>query len=280
VCHAAVVDHCVQPFGRMHSRAYWTNLLAGRVLAMLAGHRLEVCARRGQVALKISVDAQPLHIAADADLLLAHHGNIILRITAHDAGIAARATVHVDRHAPRIVLVLPVGEHRIVAVGLGVALALVGKTRIGLVLSQRCVANNPALADRLIAFERVIAVSLTAKELRPVVLEVALGHRNAPLAFQLPHRAHGIERRVRGANQISIEARAACDATRLPPIAQMHCDRVIGCPGATIKGAFTLRAFTVSSTMSSSSRPYLVKVAPETIAALSQLKLVIGLGSS
>ena len=45
-------------------------------------------------------------------------------------------------------------------------------------------------------------------------------------------------------------------------------------------GAFTLPLPTVSSTMSSSSRPSLVSVAPETMAALSQLRLVTGLGSS
>ena len=49
--HAAVVDHHVQAFRRVHRRAHRANLLAGSVLAVLAGHRLEVRPRSRQIAL-------------------------------------------------------------------------------------------------------------------------------------------------------------------------------------------------------------------------------------
>ena len=100
----------------MHRRAHRANLLAGRILAVLASHRLKVRPRRGQIALEVSIDAQPLHIAPDAHLLLAYHSDIIFRITADNARVAARATVHVDRHSPRVFLVLPVREERVALV--------------------------------------------------------------------------------------------------------------------------------------------------------------------
>src|SRR5580704_12751040 len=53
-----------------------------------------------------------------------------------------------------------------------------------------------------------------------------------------------------------------------------------GWPGATMTGALTRPLPTLISIMSSSSRFHLVSVAPETIAALSQLRFVTGLGSS
>ena len=156
--HAAVVDHHVQAFRRVHRGAHRANLLAGRVLAVLADHGLEVRARRGQIALEIGVDAQPLHVAADAHLLLAHHRNIVLGITAHDAGIAARAAVHVDRHGPGVGLVVrPVGEQRRIAGRRVVAFALVREIRIGLELVERGVADDAARTERLIGFERVVA---------------------------------------------------------------------------------------------------------------------------
>src|ERR1019366_4306249 len=108
--NAAVVDHGVEPLGRMHRGAHWANLLAGSVLAMLAIHRLKVRARRCQVAFKVRIDAQPLHVASDAHLLLADYGNVVLCVTAHDARVASRAAVHVDRHAPCVVGIRPVGE--------------------------------------------------------------------------------------------------------------------------------------------------------------------------
>src|SRR5215472_297047 len=110
--HATVVNHRIEAFGRMYRCADRTNLFARSVLTVLAGHRLEVRARRRQIAFVVRIDAQPLHVSADPDLLLADNRNIVLRVAGHDASVAAGTAVHVDRHAPLVAVVLPVGEQR------------------------------------------------------------------------------------------------------------------------------------------------------------------------
>ena len=150
----------------MDRRADRANLLARGVLAVLAGHRLEVRARRGQIAFEIGVDAQPLHVAADLHLVLADDGDVVLRVAAHDAGIAADAGVHVDRHAPGV-LVVAVGREQSSSSWLGsfVALAFVGEIRVLLELVERGVADNAA-RHRLIAFEGMRAAAIAAGETR------------------------------------------------------------------------------------------------------------------
>ena len=86
----------------MHRRAHRANLFAARILAVLARHRLEVRLRSMQIALEVRVDPQPLHVASNLHLLAPDNRNIVLRIAAHDAGIAAHAAVQVDRHPPRV----------------------------------------------------------------------------------------------------------------------------------------------------------------------------------
>ena len=48
----------------------------------------------------IAIDPQPVHLAAEQHLLLAHHRYVILRLTGDDARAAAGAGGQVDRHAP------------------------------------------------------------------------------------------------------------------------------------------------------------------------------------
>ncbi len=129
-----------------------TNLLAGRVFAVLAGHRLQVCARRSQIAFKIGVDTQPLHVAPDFHLVLAHDGDVVLRVAAYDAGVAADAGVHVDRHAPGVLVVAIGREHARVGFRRLVALAFVREVRILLELFERGVADDAAV-HRFIAFD-------------------------------------------------------------------------------------------------------------------------------
>ena len=57
-----------------------------------------------EIAGEVCVDAQPLHVATDLDLLLTHYGTIVLRLTCNHAGITAHARIHVDGHAPLISL--------------------------------------------------------------------------------------------------------------------------------------------------------------------------------
>src|SRR5262249_51824607 len=75
---AAVVDHVIQAFGGMHGRAHRTHRLAGSILALHAGHGLEEDLRTGSVAMVISVDADPLHLAATAYLVFADDREIVL----------------------------------------------------------------------------------------------------------------------------------------------------------------------------------------------------------
>src|SRR5581483_7092192 len=105
---AAVVHHYVQALRRVDRGAHRAHLLASGRLTVLAQHRLEERLGCMQIALEIRIDANPLHDAADLDLFTADDRDIVLRIAAHDAGIAAHTRVQVNRHSP-FVLQLPRG---------------------------------------------------------------------------------------------------------------------------------------------------------------------------
>ena len=139
----------------MDGGSHRANLLAGRIFALLAGHGLEVRLGRIQIAFVVGIDAQPLHVAAGLHLVPADDGDVVFRIAADDAGIAADAGVHVDRHAPGVLVVAPVGEHaRRPGRDLRALLFVVREVRILLELVHRGVANNAA-GRGLVAFERV-----------------------------------------------------------------------------------------------------------------------------
>src|SRR5205823_4240961 len=55
------------------------------------------------VALVVGIDADPVHVAADDDLLFADDGDVVLRLAGKHAVVAAHAGVEVDRHAPGVV---------------------------------------------------------------------------------------------------------------------------------------------------------------------------------
>ncbi len=61
-----------------------------------------------------------------------------------------------------------------------------------------------------------------------MVLVVALGDGDAPLAFHLANRTGGVERRPGVANEIRVEARAAGNAADLPAVAEINRDGIIG----------------------------------------------------
>ena len=61
---AAVVGHLVEPLGAVRRRADRADELAGGLLAVHAGHRLEVdVGVRRVVALEVAVDPEPVHLA-------------------------------------------------------------------------------------------------------------------------------------------------------------------------------------------------------------------------
>src|SRR5690606_33562444 len=102
---AAVVDHVVQAFARVHGRANRAHLLAGRVLALLAGDGLEARLGGVRLALVVAIDAQPEHLPARCDGLLARDGDVVLRLARRDASAAADALVQIDAHAPAMAVV-------------------------------------------------------------------------------------------------------------------------------------------------------------------------------
>src|SRR5205814_6046473 len=209
------------------------HLLAGRVLAVLAEHGLEVRARRGQVSFEVAVDADPLHVATDPHLLLAHHRDVVLRIAADHAGVAAGAGAHVDRHAPGVFRIRPVGEHRRTHVGRLVPLALVGEAWVLLVFVERGVTDDAPRAQRFVGLERVVLVAaMLAERLRTVILVVALGDGDAPLAVHLPDRPRRVERRPGGTDEIGVEARPRTHPARgFATVTQIHRHRVVGMAG-------------------------------------------------
>src|SRR6185312_2066142 len=104
---AAVVDLCVETIVRVHGGVDRADDLAGRIFALHAGHRLERCFRRIDVAGIIAVDAQPVHVVAAIDLVDADDRRIVLRHAGTDTGHAADARGEVDAHAPGFVRVVP-----------------------------------------------------------------------------------------------------------------------------------------------------------------------------
>src|SRR5262245_7494348 len=112
---AAVVGHVVQALARVLGRGDRAHLLAGRVLALLAGDRLVDDVGIVGRALEVAVDADPVHLAVAGDLGPADDGDVVLRLAGDHARVAADARAEVDRHAPAVTLVGPLLEQRVVA---------------------------------------------------------------------------------------------------------------------------------------------------------------------
>ncbi len=110
---AAVVDHVVQAFLAVDRRGDRADLFARRILAVMTRHRLMHRLGIVQLAAEVPVDAQPMHLASPADLLLAHDRHVVLRLAGNHAGVAADALVQVDGHPPGVALVIELGPQRL-----------------------------------------------------------------------------------------------------------------------------------------------------------------------
>ena len=105
---AAVVDLGIQAIRRMVGGAHRADDLAGRRLALLAHHRQELGALLGKLLgelralAPVALDPKPVHRLALREALLAHYGQIVLRIAGGGARIAAGAGVEVDDHGPLV----------------------------------------------------------------------------------------------------------------------------------------------------------------------------------
>ncbi len=75
---------------------------------MHARHRLHDHGRIVRIPFpgnEITVNAQPVHLAPAAYLLLAHHLHIVLAVTRDNAHVTARAGIQVDDHPPLILVI-------------------------------------------------------------------------------------------------------------------------------------------------------------------------------
>src|SRR5581483_287182 len=188
---AAVIDHVVQAFRAVHSRMHWADRLARRVLAVHARHGLEERPFGfGLVALVVSVDANPVHLAAARDLFFADDGNVVFRLAGDHAAVTADATVQVDRHAP----------------GVAVALIFVIEILIQREFVKFFLLRLPFLRQLIFLvlefFERAFAENVAAIH-REVRLRRSYDETTAGLADD---RAAADPRRVRKANVVSVEA--------------------------------------------------------------------------
>ena len=97
---AAVVDLGVQSVMGVDGGVDRADDLAGGVLALHAGHRLEQRRRVLRRALVVAVDAEPVHLVAAAAFLGTDDGRVVFGRTGRDAGHAAEAGGQIDAHPP------------------------------------------------------------------------------------------------------------------------------------------------------------------------------------
>src|SRR5579863_991696 len=101
---AAVVDHLVQPLVAVDGGIDRADVLTGRRLAVHAAERLADHLRIVDRPAEVTIDAEPVHLAATPDVVLADGRDVVLRLAGDHAGVAAGALVEVDRHAPLVLL--------------------------------------------------------------------------------------------------------------------------------------------------------------------------------
>src|SRR4029077_17333254 len=107
---AAVVSHHIEPVLAMNGRVDWANRFTWRVLAMLAGHRLEhhlgmlrpvatVLVERLAAGV-VTINTEPVHDAAMRDLQFSNNRNVVFRLAGNHASVTAGAHIQVDAHSP------------------------------------------------------------------------------------------------------------------------------------------------------------------------------------
>ncbi len=99
---AAVVDLRVQPVLVVVAGVGRAHRLARGVVALLAQHRPERQLRVRELALPVAFDADPVHRPAARRFLRADGRDVVLGMAGGNAGLAARALVEIDDHAPAL----------------------------------------------------------------------------------------------------------------------------------------------------------------------------------
>src|SRR5207248_8018199 len=77
-----------------------TDRLTWRCVAVLAQDGAELDAHVGELALPISLHADPMHGPAARRLHIADGRNVVFRAARRDARLAARASIEIHCHAP------------------------------------------------------------------------------------------------------------------------------------------------------------------------------------
>jgi hypothetical protein len=77
-----------------------THRLAGRIVALLAKHRLKANARVGELTFPIALYANPVLGAAAGGFVRARGTYIVFGVAGDYTGFAARAAIEVDDHGP------------------------------------------------------------------------------------------------------------------------------------------------------------------------------------
>src|SRR5262249_37056206 len=100
--HAAVVGHVVEALGAVRGGLDGADRLARRLLALHARHGLVDDLRIRRLAAVVAIDAQPVHLALAVHLVLAHDGDVVLRLAGDYAAVAAGAHCSIDHHSPGV----------------------------------------------------------------------------------------------------------------------------------------------------------------------------------
>src|SRR5262249_50810390 len=98
-----VISHLIQAFVAVSRCTNRTNRLTRRLFAVLAQHRFKKHLWLIQIALVVSVNAKPLHLASSTDLILPDNRNVVLSLACNHACVTADARAQIDRHSPRII---------------------------------------------------------------------------------------------------------------------------------------------------------------------------------
>ena len=99
---AAIVDLHVEAFVVVHGSFDRTDRLAGRRLALHAGHGLEDGLRIRSRRMIVGIDPEPMHDATHADFIRPDRRDVVFRLAGDDAGVAADAGARIDHHRPCI----------------------------------------------------------------------------------------------------------------------------------------------------------------------------------
>ncbi|MCG3162306.1 MAG: hypothetical protein JMDDDDMK_03548 [Acidobacteria bacterium] len=134
----------------MHRRQHRADAFARSVFALLAGHRLISDARIVGRAFVITVNPDPVHLAAAAHFILAYDRHIVFGLTTEQAGRTAHAGAQVNDHSPFVLGVFVARPHALMFFGM----------RLAVVTFRLVISGEAQLPDKLAPFVAVVRLRL------------------------------------------------------------------------------------------------------------------------